>query len=610
MHLLRRRAVLLWRLGPRNVLRVTLYRLGLRFRLHPVCHLRGFSPQAPFFFDGSDFPLTDVGDIVSPRWKLFGWYDVHLEGNPPDWFRNLQTGQRVPDPERPWWEIPDFSDVVGDIKAIWELSRFDWVPLLVLCARHDRPESLATLDAWLSDWLQCNPPYRGPNWKCGQEASIRVINLVFAALLLDRMEHPSRGVMELVRLHLRRIQPTLSYALGQANNHGTTEAAALFVGGSWLHRIEGDRQARRWADKGRSVLEERTRTLFAPDGSFSQYSTNYHRLALSTLCAAETWRQRMGLPAFSRRFYTRAELATRWLFCFVNSINGEAPNLGANDGARLLPLSATDFRDYRPELEWASNLFCSSRAFPGDRRHDVLSREFGVAIPGGELKACGSAQFDDGGYAVLRSGEMCCFLRYPRYRFRPRHADALHVDLWQSGTNWLRDGGSYSYNTQADWERYFPATAAHNTVEFDGRDQMPRIGRFLRAEWLSIHDIQPVRASGETVTAAAAYRDWKGARHHRSVTVNAAGLQVHDQVSGFAESAVLRWRLRPGEWFSSGNGVESEGAVIRVMADVPIERCELVEGWESRYYMQKTALPVLEVEVRESGILVTEFILR
>ena len=45
---------------------------------------------------------------------------------------------------------------------------------------------------------------------------------------------------------------------------------------------------------------------------------------------------------------------------------------------------------------------------------------------------------------------------------------------------------------------------------------------------------------------------------------------------------------------------------LRVLASQPIVRIEIVEGWESRYYSQKTPIPVLEVEVAEAGTLTTE----
>ena len=44
---------------------------------------------------------------------------------------------------------------------------------------------LDTLNAWLLDWVKCNQVNSGVNWKCGQEASIRIINLLLTARLLD-----------------------------------------------------------------------------------------------------------------------------------------------------------------------------------------------------------------------------------------------------------------------------------------------------------------------------------------------------------------------------------------------------------------------------------------
>ncbi|MNZ98812.1 hypothetical protein D3C78_1181140 [compost metagenome] len=56
-----------------------------------------------------------------------------------------------------------------------------------------------------------------------------------------------------------------------------------------------------------------------------------------------------------------------------------------------------------------------------------------------------------------------------------------------------------------------------------------------------------------------------------------------------------------------GNGVSNGTQRLSVAANVAIVRCELVEGWESRYYLEKTRLPVLEVEVATAGVLITEY---
>jgi hypothetical protein len=46
---------------------------------------------------------------------------------------------------------------------------------------------------------------------------------------------------------------------------------------------------------------------------------------------------------------------------------------------------------------------------------------------------------------------------------------------------------------------------------------------------------------------------------------------------------------------------------ISVSANVPIIRCEIVEGWESRFYQEKIQATILEVEVMQHGNITTEF---
>ncbi|WP_246886810.1 heparinase II/III domain-containing protein, partial [Pseudomonas chlororaphis] len=208
---------------------------------------------------------------------------------------------------------------------------------------------------------------------------------------------------------------------------------------------------------------------------------------------------------------------------------------------------------------------------------------------------------------LLRRADAFAVLRYPRFHFRPSQADALHVDLWRSGLNLLRDAGTYSYNTSAQWLSYFPGTVSHNTVQFDGRDQMPRLSRFLFGDWLRTRRVDGLSDTGEATTCGASYGDNAGAFHTRQVRLSDTGLQVRDEIKGFKVGAVLRWRLQPGDWQMS-DGVLSNGSHrISVTGSMPIVRQELVQGWESRYYLQKTEVPVLEVEVDSAGVLITEY---
>ena len=597
----------LWRLGLRNVWDVAWYRLRLRLGVHPVQRVRRVLKPGPFFTP----PKAAVSALSPPaHWRenarYFGWYEPGLEatGAAPDWHRNPFNDARMANVDVPWWQLSDFDTGIGDIKNVWEASRFDWVLAFAQQAAAGEAGALDRLNQWITDWCGQNPCYQGPNWKCAQEASIRVMHLAVAARLLGQEQSSSSSLLALVEAHLARIRPTLAYARAQDNNHGTSEAAALYIGGHWLEN-NGMPDGASYAQVGRRYLEERVQRLVAKDGTFSQYSVNYHRLMLDTLSLVECWRRWLDLPLFSSDYRARAVKAARWLYAMVDPDTGDAPNLGANDGAHLLSLTDADYRDYRPSVQLALALFANERGYEVAGLHQNHLAWLGVAEPKQPAPPACSSQLDDGGYAVLRSGPWRAVFRYPRYRFRPSHCDALHVDLWHDGRNVLRDGGSYSYNAEDHWRRYFAGPAAHNTIEFDGRDPMPVLGRFLRGAWLKAEAVSCALDGAEAQTAQAAYTDWQSARHFRQVSLGEEGLIVRDAVSGFGEKAVLRWRLIPGDWVLMTDGVQSTEYLLRITADMPIERMALLEGWESRYYLHKNPIPVLEVEVTAPGTIKT-----
>lgn len=594
-------------LGAASVWRAGVYRIGVRTGLNRVRRLRAAIPDGDFF-TGAARPAVPARP-AAPCWpegaRYFGWFRPARAGVP-DWHANPFNGRAVGQAQRPWWRISDFDEGVGDIKTVWEASRLDWALAFAQHAANGDDAALAQLNRWLADWVRHNRPYCGPNWKCGQEASIRVMHLAVCALILGEHARPSAAMLGLLEAHLRRIEPTLSYAIAQDNNHGTSEAAALFIGGSWL-QAQGVAAGRRWQALGRKWLENRAARLIERDGSFSQYSLTYHRVMLDTYAMAECWRRRLALAPFSARLHGRLQAAAQWLYQLTDGGNGDAPNLGANDGARLLPLCDSDYRDFRPCVQLAMALFCARRAYPDGRWNGAL-QWLGVALPAAAADAPASAHFPDGGYAALRCGGRFALLRYPRFRFRPSQADALHVDLWSGGDNLLRDAGTYSYNDGAEALRYFGGTASHNTVQFDDADQMPRIGKFLFGDWLRSHSVAaPAEAHG-VVTAAAGYTSRRGARHVRALALSARALRVDDEIAGFARSAVLRWRLAPGQWRVQGDSVVGPGGQsLRIGASMPIVRMEIVEGREARYYMKQTPLPVLEVAFAAPGSVTTTY---
>lgn len=593
-------------LGIANIARVTTYRLRLRAGVHPVQRIRPVrAPVGPFFA-----PAVHARALTAPAWSstgglAFGWIPVpqHIV---PDWHRSVLTGERCDGQHDPWWTLADFDPVVGDIKGVWELSRFDWVVTLAQHAATGDESACGQLNAWLTSWITENPAYLGRNWKCAQEASIRVLHLALAALVLEQVDQASVGLRDLVRLHLARIAPTVAYAIGQQNNHGTSEAAALFIGGSWLDAC-GDPNGAAWADTGRALLCERTAHLIEADGTFSQYSANYHRLVLDTLSLAEVWRRARNLPEFGAAFVGRARKASKWLHAIVDEASGDAPNLGANDGANLLRLTDAAYRDFRPSVHLAEALFADRNAYPGNSA--AADQLAWLNVPAGreQRRKLASVLHDDGGVAILRRGACMALVRYPRFRFRPAHADALHVDLWVAGTCVLRDAGTYSYaGTDATLD-LFAGAHGHNTVQFDRRQQMPRLGRFLWGDWLMTEGRSAITTTDESSTFVASYIDANGSRHQRSIELAEDRMRVSDALSSFDDRAVVRWRLEPGAWQLVGQQVSSTRVRISVHADVPIVGITLTDAWESSHYGVKSELPALEIEIRQEGTIVSEF---
>ncbi|WP_278389158.1 heparinase II/III family protein, partial [Idiomarina abyssalis] len=294
-------------------------------------------------------------------------------------------------------------------------------------------------------------------------------------------------------------------------------------------------------------LENRAKRLIGADGSFSQYSVNYHRMMLDTLSFSETFRQWFSLEPFSHAFYERARAATNWLAAMTDPKSGDVPNLGANDGARLFPLTETDYRDYRPSLIWAYKVFSDSSPlnnFANANECTAILTWLGLEQVHNSAALPTNIHFKDGGFVVLNSATARLVVNYPRFKFRPSQNDLLHIDLWVKSENLLRDAGSYSYNCEEPWQSYFPSTAAHNTIRFDGRDQMPRISRFLLGAWPKAKDVV-FRASddSETKRFTCGFKDYCGAVHYRAIDLQTDRLIITDTVSGFTNKAVARFRL-------------------------------------------------------------------
>ncbi len=581
------------RLGLRNVARVAFYRLRLKlgWRPRPLGHECPAGALFDCSFEG------DVGGVATL--KVFGWHEVSTS-SPPDWYADyIGDGPRL-NPDQDWSEAL-LSLGGGDAKRYWELSRFYWLPQLALAAKTGDRKAAATIEYWLRDWIDKNPPFRGINWACAQESAIRLMNLALTALILDRWCNPSPAMQWLVETHAHRVYPTLSYAIGQDNNHGTAESSALFIAGTWGQKW-GMKGSARIARTGKKWVNDRAKRVIQPDGSPCQYSTTYHRANLEALCMVGLWSARTGTGCLRDDAAARVVEGARWLYAITDEVTGDAPNLGANDGSHLFSVPESRYRDFRPTVALAAALFANAK--PWADYLDARIEALGLSPSETVWPRAASHHFGDGGFHLLRKKNSVALMHYPCFQFRPSQADALHVDLWHKGINLLRDAGTYSYNAHmAEW---FAGTAAHNTIEFDGRNQMPRLGRFLFGEWLKATAVEPVVDDGVRATAAAQYTDAHGARHHRTIKLSADLFICQDTISGNFSEACLRWRLPPGNWRVERESIRNENHSITIEFDGKPILPTLGATVESRYYSKSTKIPEISINVNRPGVLVTK----
>ena len=598
-------------LGVGSVLQVAAYRFLKRLRYYewrtPILPLDANDdlfggPEAPEATSSYDGAPQNAEGVLLGKQALFGG-EAFDTGSPPEWLTNPSNGASSVVFVRHWSCIPHFDPGFGDIKFVWELARFRWILLFARAYRQSgNSYYIDQANEWVKDWMQHNPVNTGANWMCGQETAIRLNQTILADALLQSGNSKSKRMEFFVRTHCERIEATTYYAAAQKNNHIVSEALGLFLGGAWLENHASSpyiaKRGAGWRKRGYKILERSVGQLVMEDGSFSQYSTVYHRLLLDTLSIAEWWRRRAGLAKFSEMFYEKARSATYWMFDFVDAVSGDAPNIGGNDGALVYALCDNCHRDFRPTVQLAGFLFCKNDFYgigPWCEPLELL----GVTGTYPRPSNLRSTHYPEGGFSVIRShhdsSRMYC--RFWNFKFRPSQSDVLHIDLWRDGVNILRDGGSYSYALSDEASRYFVGTSSHNTCQFDGRDQMPRLSRFLYGSWPKTQALS-FEPEKDRERWSAAYTDYLGCRHERTISWSAGGWVIVDEVSGHRNNAVLRWRLCPDvEWSQLDNSIESSLASLSLSSESEFKRVELCTGWESRFYMSRTELPVLEIEL-------------
>ena len=467
-----------------------------------------------------------------------------------DWVTNPDSGFKY-DIHKHWTQIADFSAEAGDIKYVWEKSRFSYLNDVIRYDYHFGHDCSQFVFSEILSWIKHNPVNCGPNYRCSQEMSLRLLNWTFALHYYRNAHALTEAVFfeiqNAIYWQLQHIRHNINFSrIAVRNNHAITETLCLYLCGLLYPTLPGARDLK---SLGKKWFEEEIAYQIHEDGTFLQYSMNYHRVVVQLLTWAISLSEKNN-EKFSPVVYDRARKSLIFLRTCMVDENGWLPNYGHNDGALFFRFNNAHFRDYRPQLA-ALGAALGMKIF-GDEDFEETAW-YGLSS-GTEVwkPTLGIHQFTSGGYYVIRELETLTFIRCGSHRDRPHQADNLHIDIWYRGENLLIDAGSYKYNTDEKTIRYFSGTQSHNSVMVNDHDQMLKGIRFIWYYWTKCLSAS-LRENDKTFEFSGSIQAFhhikNGIVHKRTVvkTKDKPEWHIHDEVLGAPAGAVIKqlWHLFP-----------------------------------------------------------------
>ena len=440
----------------------------------------------------------DVEDILAGRWKAFGHLDLKVD-DPPKWHCDYLVGKDFATTESAFKLDHRTLPGGGDIKLIWELSR--WYQLVRLAmAAYVLGDARAASKCveWLEDWVKHNSPYRGWNWTSALEAGLRLIQFTWIDALLgapssssartEDTNEPSGSSALQSRLEaLRRaILPAHVWFAwrhqsfgSSANNHLLGELAGCIVAtvrwpelarcGAPLEELQ-----RRWSHE---VLVQ-----FAEDGGNKEQALHYQLFSWE-LC----WQAFNALES-AKFVHGRVEqrLSYAGRFFWEAQARLDHWDYGDSDSAFVVPFFAHAEHAVSEWHKWFEApvqspaitywLGSSPTCVPPIRHGDPLyTRTFGEwwVYPDSRIGICES------GFWWLRWDlSQLGYLSTAAHG----HLDALHLSIWFKGVALVVDPGTGAYYAEPALRTWLASRAAHNAPCPTSVEQPRRLGPFLWAE--------------------------------------------------------------------------------------------------------------------------------
>jgi hypothetical protein len=484
-----------------------------------------------------------------------------------------------------YWRSIYFNDIKiseqdPDIRSVWETARLQHIAILINYIIQNENQEFSNSALQFSKdnvlkWIHENPFLYGPHYISAMECGLRIPLLLYCLKTLDNLYAGEfQLILDTLYRHAWWISKRLSL-YSSRGNHTIAEANGLiFAGAIFRYTDEG----RQWLAKGYQLLKKELAHQILKDGGPVEQSLTYHRFVCDLYWFAIDFLKK-------NNFYDCDEFeellikAEHFIAAFKDA-RGLLPSIGDSDDGRAIAPSMQPCRTYLNNKKRKIQTFSKSGYTIFNDKKVVLTFDHGPL-----------------GMAPL---------------FNHGHADALSITLSVDGQKILVDPGTYRYNGEAKFRKYFKGTRAHNTVTVDRQDQAIQETGFIWSHAYNAELMRKEKLNGAWLIQAkhdGYLRYKKPVQHIRSLFIfDGTNIIIKDRFNGEGiHEFELNFHLHPDlevskyhkNWWKIHNGSAEIYLTIFDCDDLRVRKGERspILGWFSPSYGLKCETSVLNISV-------------
>lgn len=408
--------------------------------------------------------------------------------------------------------IKDAKTKGSDIKRIWELSRLH--QLTPLCKAYIITQDDTyneKIKGIVTDWIDKNPYYIGPNWINPMEISIRCANIINVLFMCPSLKEDSVWVNQVNKLLFwsgAYVRYHLENTTLVNNNHYMSDLfgllnISLYFSGTRSKVVNNE--VSEWLRFTYKELNNEIKHQILKDGGTFEKSTSYHAYVLELLLVSKRLLQKNTEYDITNIAKTVERM---WQYLARFNHGNIIPFIGDSDNTRLFQFSD----DYPYENQRSYKIL-----------FEELKKETGIESSN---RNC----FKESGNYFLKKGKIDVLVNCGKVYANGGHChnDQLSFILWYDDIQLTDDPGTYCYTSDPEKRNLFRGTAVHSTVMVEEKEQNELNRTFEIKE----------RTRSECIEYSDSYFKGKhrgysemGAIVEREVFIQEESIRIHDFVS-------------------------------------------------------------------------------